>query len=304
MRARIEACQLSGVKVGRTSFLGMLFRMLSPGTRCLYFCSIPPLVRQTASIVYFHAANIAEPVDWGHPEVRMRTKLKRWGLGRMIRLFHGKPGRWFCQTEAIKDRLRATYPGINVAVLPFYEPAADVLMGKSDVEFSAGPQFNFIYPATADVHKNHFRLFEAVQIAARQEPIKLCVTIPDSADNYAQRIAEVNQSLGYEAIVNVGRVTRARALALLSCSDALVFPSLKESLGLPLIEAAELGKPVLVSDLPYAHAVLSGAKTFDPLKSAEIAEAMLCIVRSRAIMRPARSRISNNVEALVDAICT
>ncbi|MCC5865183.1 MAG: glycosyltransferase [Wenzhouxiangella sp.] len=303
MRQRIESCDLSHVKTRKTSFWGMLSRMLRPGVRCLYFCSIPPLVRQPRSIVYFHAANIAEDVVWRDPAVRLRTKLKRWLLGQMIRRCHKNPGIWFCQTAAIKARLQTTYPGISVSVLPFYEPAADVFQPEFDSNSGTDIEFDFIYPATADVHKNHFRLFAAVQVAARQEMIKLCVTIPEESGRYIQRISEVNQSVGYEAIINAGRISRACTLALLARSRALVFPSLKESLGLPLVEAAELGKPVLVSDLPYAHAVLDGARTFDPMNPAQIAEAMLRVVRRQDIIRPARSRIGNNVEVLIDAIC-
>ena len=42
-----------------------------------------------------------------------------------------------------------------------------------------------------------------------------------------------------------------------SC-DALVFPSYIETYGLPLIEAASLGVPIIAADLPYAREVLEG----------------------------------------------
>ncbi|WP_236300697.1 glycosyltransferase, partial [Enterobacter bugandensis] len=38
----------------------------------------------------------------------------------------------------------------------------------------------------------------------------------------------------------------------------IVFPSYIESYGLPLIEAASLGKKIICSDLPYSRDVLSG----------------------------------------------
>ena len=42
--------------------------------------------------------------------------------------------------------------------------------------------------------------------------------------------------------------------------DALVFPSTIETFGLPLIEAASMGKPIIASDLDYAREVLGQYK--------------------------------------------
>ena len=47
--------------------------------------------------------------------------------------------------------------------------------------------------------------------------------------------------------------------------DAIIFPSLIESLGLPIIEATQMRMPILVSDLPYSREINSNCiKYFNP----------------------------------------
>ena len=45
-------------------------------------------------------------------------------------------------------------------------------------------------------------------------------------------------------------------MGLYKNADALLFPSYIETLGLPLLEAAAFGLPVLAADVDYAHEVL------------------------------------------------
>jgi len=56
----------------------------------------------------------------------------------------------------------------------------------------------------------------------------------------------------------VGTRPYAELLAYYKSATALLFPSVLESFGLPLIEAAAFGTPVFAADLPYAHEVLDG----------------------------------------------
>ena len=80
-------------------------------------------------------------------------------------------------------------------------------------------------------------------------------------------------NLGVEdAIVYEGVLPFQKLLACYKSMDALLFPSYIETFGLPLIEAAKVGIPIIASDLDYAREVLDGYKgaTFvpseDPIK--------------------------------------
>ena len=52
--------------------------------------------------------------------------------------------------------------------------------------------------------------------------------------------------------------------------DFLIFPSLNESLGLPLIEASLHEIPIIASDLEYVYDVCNPKFTFNPYSEDEI----------------------------------
>ena len=57
-------------------------------------------------------------------------------------------------------------------------------------------------------------------------------------------------------------------------SRALIYPSTLESFGLPLLEAATCGLPVLASELDYVRDIVSPAVTFDAGSAVSIARAV------------------------------
>jgi glycosyltransferase involved in cell wall biosynthesis len=54
----------------------------------------------------------------------------------------------------------------------------------------------------------------------------------------------------------------AAVTALLANARALLFPSFAEGYGLPLLEAAALGTPIICSDLPITHELLGPVATY------------------------------------------
>jgi glycosyltransferase involved in cell wall biosynthesis len=58
-------------------------------------------------------------------------------------------------------------------------------------------------------------------------------------------------------------------------AKALIFPSLFESFGLPLLEAAKAGLPILASERDYVRDVVKPVASFDPESALSIARAVL-----------------------------
>ena len=66
----------------------------------------------------------------------------------------------------------------------------------------------------------------------------------------------INKCGFQDNIVYEGVLSYEQLLTLYKSAHALLFPSYIESLGLPLIEAASFGIPIIASDLPFAHDVV------------------------------------------------
>lgn len=144
--------------------------------------------------------------------------------------------------------------------------AAEIEPKNLDEEF-----IHIVYPATAFKYKNHEVLCDALGRLREINPnklqkIRLHLTMTrDKCTEYLKNLIKRNDI--EENIVFDGVMPFNDLLALYKAADALVFPSTVETLGLPLVEAATFGLPIIAADLPYAREVLgeyAGAKFIAP----------------------------------------
>ena len=118
------------------------------------------------------------------------------------------------------------------------------------------------YPATEYPHKNH-KIFEGLLSRDLDSLIeRLVLTVP------AERFSDAPKWLSC-----AGQLSHAECLSEYQQADALVFPSVLESYGLPLVEAMVMGMPIIAADLPYAR-LLCGDEGiyFNPASSEDLIE--------------------------------
>lgn len=143
----------------------------------------------------------------------------------------------------------------------------------------------FLYPATADCHKNFETLCEAARLLEKEfgtGRFKVCITVSGNENCYARylkrRWGDVS-SIDFHGIMS--REELAQAYARAAC---LVFPSRTETWGLPVSEFLPTGKPMLLAELPYARETAAGAlcTAFFPVRDARcLAGLMQDIVEGR-----------------------
>ena len=128
-----------------------------------------------------------------------------------------------------------------------------------------------LYPARPWPHKNHARLFAAFALVRRERPeLRLVLTGEGSFGELPQ---------GVEAR---GRVSADELVALYRNASALVFPSLYEGFGMPVVEAMACGCPVACSKATSLPEVVGdAARMFDPTSVDEIAAAIDEVLRDR-----------------------
>lgn len=118
---------------------------------------------------------------------------------------------------------------------------------------------HFIYPATLFVYKNHLILLKALSILKKKDRkcfdnILIHFTINEKdAGNLKNLIIKygIEQSIIFEDTIPYKQL-----LSYYKSMNALLFPSYIESFGLPLLEAAACGVPIIAANLPYAHDVI------------------------------------------------
>lgn len=228
---------------------------------------LPGVQRQT---VLVHQSNLISR-DLNAYSVRaFRYQVLRWVFRRNIRFANT----FVMQTAVMQQQMVETYPALNGRSVVMPQPAPNwlskrVLARRVQVK---GQPLRLFYPAAGYSYKNHVLLKSMDRGAPRAQPIELTVTLkPDEQ-------ARLGLPGGW--LRNVGKVEPSECLKIYEQSDALFFPSLLESYGLPLVEAMVLGLPVVCSDLPYARWLCEEqAIYFDPSSPTAAWQAILELQR-------------------------
>ena len=147
------------------------------------------------------------------------------------------------------------------------------------------PQRYLIYPANFWKHKNHEMLLTAFGMACHDglaADIKLvCTGAPGARQEWLISAARA-MNLG-ERVLFPGYLPETELAALMAQCRGVVFPSLYEGFGLPVIEAMAAGVPVACSNTTSLPEVAAGAAImFDPRVPAQIAEAIRALVQDDA----------------------
>lgn len=141
-------------------------------------------------------------------------------------------------------------------------------LGVDHARFAPGsqPREHFIlYPANPWPHKNHQRLFEALRLVRKEHP-RLRLVLTGSGHARTPRPA------GVEIL---GRVSSETLADLYQRAAALVYPSLYEGFGMPVLEAMASGCPVAASNVASIPEVAGDAAVlFDPYSPESIAQAI------------------------------
>ncbi len=143
----------------------------------------------------------------------------------------------------------------------------------------------FLYPANFWPHKNHELLLTAYGMAARAglgDVKLLCTGAPGRRRDFLVRAAEHFGLAG--RVIFPGFVAEGELDALLAGARALVFPSLFEGFGIPVVEAMARGVPVACSNVTALPEVAGDAALlFDPRSPGKLAEALVAIAHDAGL---------------------
>lgn len=177
-------------------------------------------------------------------------------------------------------RVHVSYHGVD-STLFTPEPTTNDAM----VRHHLGIDVPYIYyPASLAPHKNHGALLHALRLLKDRY---LLLTGPH-ANRLDDLLAEADACGVSDRVHHLGMVAADMLPALYRGASCLVFPSLYEGFGVPIVEAMASGCPVACSDRGAPVEIAGGAAlTFDPEQPEAIADAVSTlddpIVRNRCI---------------------
>ena len=180
------------------------------------------------------------PLHHFAPRAALRLAVERV----IARAFRHRAAEYIVQTPTMARELQRWHGGQpSIRVLPFADPAC--------ASAAAERNWDFVYVADGSAHKNHRRLLQAWVLLAQQglRP-RLALTLGVHDHSLIAEVDALCHDTGIE-VRNQGVVTHDQVPALYKASRALIYPSLGESFGLPLLEARQVGLPILAAELDY-----------------------------------------------------
>lgn len=219
-------------------------------------------------MVYVHQGLFLHEKSW-NPLVASERKYSFYKYLYPIFIFaFSKPNtRFIVQTEWMRNALINKYRVEESNVFNF----KPVIAPWSDKEFQSidtncNEALTLFYPATGELFKNHLLLLESIKILDNEFSglnknlnLKAIFTLDVSPDvnthihDYLVDNPRVRQFCEF-----TGPISYEQVKSYYDSCDVVTFPSFIESFGLPLLEAAMLGKHILSLDASFAKEVLEG----------------------------------------------
>lgn len=266
----------------------ILLRRYARGALIFSFGNLPPLVAKGSGVMLFIQNRY----------LITQKSLKAFSFKAKLRIIFERAWIGFAmtpstsivvQTDSMKrDLLRhPRFSGNQIDVFPFFD--LDISRVKKTVNHEAN-DLVFMYPASGDPHKNHKNLVLAWHDLAKVGAFPtLKITLNELTDSNLINWIKAQIKRHNLKIDNLGVIDDKQVNDCLSSADALIYPSLFESFGIPLAVANFIKVPILASELDYVRDIVDPEQTFDPESPVSIARAVLRFTGGDADRRSIRS---------------
>lgn len=232
----VQTHLVPGNGFGRLAAMSLLARRIRPDLlHAIYF--LPPMIGRP-TVLTIHDISFER-----YPEFFSRTALIRDRI--FVRLSARRATRIVTVSETSRRDLIEIYGippervvAIPNGVSPVFRPLADASPGRDGSQ-----PIRVLAVGTLQPRKNLIRLLAAVRRVSADVPVVLRIVGPDGFQADA-----IRQRLGGSADVEiVGYVSDEGLADEYRRADMLVYPSIYEGFGLPVIEAMACGTPVVTS---------------------------------------------------------
>lgn len=190
------------------------------------------------------------------------------------------------------DKIDVIYPGVD----PTLQPVTDQGVMTAVCHKYAITQPYLLYLSTLQPRKNLVRLIQAYAASGLPHQLVLAGKTGWLAQPILEVIGEQSSVIG-EKIVVTGFVDEADKAALLSGATVVLYPSLYEGFGFPVLEAQACGTAVLTANTSSLPEVAGDAALLvDPLDTAAITQGMQRLVQDEPFRQELVQRGFENVK--------
>jgi len=238
---------------------------------------IPPVTTPRLSTI----VTIHDLVAFSHPET-IPLKYKYY-MRLLLKIASQRATCIIVDSHSVKDELmeRLKVPEYKIRVVPLgvspvYRRIEDQdLIEEIKAKFGISERY-ILQVGNIEPRKNLLRLFKAFHIVKKDLAIPLQLVNVGKRGWLYEEIFGLIERYGLQKdIIFTGYVSEEELVLLYNGAEVLVYPSLYEGFGLPLLEAMRCGTPVITSKISSMPEVVADAAILvDPYNIEEMAEAI------------------------------
>lgn len=258
--------------VGRLNAERNLAKVSTKNEVIFCFHNLPPIFPARGKIIcYLQNANLVGLLPFGQLPgyVKVRTLAERC----VLRLFRHRIDTFLVQTPTMQRALQKRYRGnvpAKIQVSPFIDAQHLCAVASPTDQL----KWDFLYVSDGIAHKNHFRLFDAWVLLAKEGSFpSLALTLPPRDSVLIDRLEALKAEHSLN-IVNLGHLPHDDLLKCYRQAGALLFASYAESFGIPLLEAKAAALPIIAAELDFVRDICEPVQTFDPFSERSIVRAV------------------------------
>ncbi|MEZ5147393.1 MAG: glycosyltransferase family 1 protein [Bacteroidales bacterium] len=236
-----------------------------------------PLIVTVHDIIYMESLSILK--KGGTLYQKFGNMYRRWNVPKVMKsaekvitVSEFEKGTITKRFPKYEDKIIAIYNGVS----EHFKPVNDKeVLEKTRLKYGLPEKFIF-YLGNTDPKKNTPNTLKAYATYRRKtnNPLPL-VMIDFGLDKLNQILRDIEEPRLIEHIVLSGYINNLDLPAIYSMSSLFLYPSLRESFGIPVLEAMRCGTPVVTSNTSSMPEVSGdGALFVDPARPQEIAEAI------------------------------
>ncbi|MFH0911336.1 MAG: glycosyltransferase family 1 protein [Planctomycetota bacterium] len=224
-------------------------------------CYVMPLWCRTPTVVTIH-----DVLAFSHP--RFCTRSNRSHFYRILPKTVERAARLVVPSHAVKRAVVDTFTSIRsdkVRVIPWgvserFRPLAERAEREAAALRLGLPPRYILHVGRNEPKKNIAQAVKAFFAAMLDKKLPHQMVLAGPTGWGVRERERMVQQLGLESrVVCLGYVDERDLPAVYSLADALVFPSLAEGFGFPVLEAMACGTPVIASDIPALSELAEGA---------------------------------------------
>ncbi len=256
----------------------------------LYFGNIPPFFSfGKKNYLYFHHPFYSKSYNY-----LLKNKYYKFILYKIyLSVFLINIRSVFVQIKNLSESFKREF-GVIPQLMPFFEDLTHLSSDDRKIIY------DFSYISLPNPNKNFELFLDSLLLLNKKlkKKIKIVLTIPTDNLSLIKKIEKLENSK--IEIINIGIVSKDKVIDVLNSTKTLVFPSLVETFGLPLVEACQLNTLVLCSDLPYTYEVIKPSATFNPHSKEDIANTMFMSLEKK--LKKPEIVIPNKIDDLIEIL--